>query len=64
MYIIRVNEDANKDSDGNEEDEDNDNELNKKQKENVSEARQLRSSGKRKRGGNNVSNLSLPLVIS
>ncbi|XP_020887707.1 B3 domain-containing protein At3g19184 [Arabidopsis lyrata subsp. lyrata] len=51
VYIIRVNEDANKDSDGNEEDEDNDNELNKKQKENVSEARQLRSSGKRKRGG-------------
>lgn len=52
MYIIRVNDDGNNDSDGNEEDEENDIESNKKQKENVSEGRQLRSSGKRKRGGN------------
>ncbi|XP_010466051.1 PREDICTED: B3 domain-containing protein At3g19184-like [Camelina sativa] len=51
VYIIRVNDDGNNDSDGNEEDEENDIESNKKQEENVSEARQLRSSGKRKRGG-------------
>ncbi|BAB02959.1 unnamed protein product [Arabidopsis thaliana] len=59
VYIIRVNDDANNDSDGNEvndddsdgneEDRDNDNESNEKQKETVSEGRQLRSSGKRKR---------------
>lgn len=57
MYIIRVNVDANNDSDGNEEDKENDNELNKKQEENVSEVRQLRSSGKRKRGGSIISSL-------
>ncbi|KAG7631801.1 B3 DNA binding domain [Arabidopsis suecica] len=61
VYIIRVNDDANNDSDGNEvndddsdgneEDRDNDIESNEKQKETVSEGRQLRSSGKRKRGG-------------
>ncbi|AEE76205.1 B3 domain-containing protein [Arabidopsis thaliana] len=61
VYIIRVNDDANNDSDGNEvndddsdgneEDRDNDNESNEKQKETVSEGRQLRSSGKRKRRG-------------
>ncbi|XP_010487845.1 PREDICTED: B3 domain-containing protein At3g19184-like isoform X1 [Camelina sativa] len=45
VYIIRVNDDGNNDSD-----EENDIESNKKQEENVSEARPLRSSGKRKRG--------------
>lgn len=63
VYIIRVNDDANNDSDGNEDEENDDTESDKEQEENVSEAKQLRSSGKRKGGGNFVSNLSLAISI-
>uniref|UniRef100_A0A1J3J7B6 B3 domain-containing protein n=1 Tax=Noccaea caerulescens TaxID=107243 RepID=A0A1J3J7B6_NOCCA len=50
VYIIKVYDEANNNSDGNEDKED-DTESDKEQEDSGSEARQLRSSGKRKRGG-------------
>ncbi|CAH2067912.1 unnamed protein product [Thlaspi arvense] len=49
VYIIRVYDEANNESDRN--DKENDVEINKKQEENVSEASKLRNSGKRKSRG-------------
>lgn len=63
MYIIKVYDEANNNSDGNEDKED-DTESDKEQEDDGSEARQLRSSGKRKRGGNNLSNLYLLITLN